>query len=416
MEGTEKGALITPRRHGQHAGLIIMIASMSLFGPLAINMSLPGIVQTGQDLGTTTAAIQATMAAFMFGFAAGQLIWGALADRWGRRSPVLLGLSIFLVSSVVCALVQSEELLFAARLMQGFGSCAGIVLARAVVSDNFAGKDAAVIFSWQHLIMGIAPVIAPLLGGALLLISSWRSIFWTLAGLVALTIPFLIAKLPESQSREAAEHAQSEGRIAAYMALIGNRPLLAHVLTSGLSASTLMVWYSAASPLFQEDFGWTPRITSLVIGTLGITLVSATQINRRLLNHFTPRQIIESALLGGITVLVAGLLFTLVHIPGAKVFATISVVLGVSTYGMLSANNQACALALDRRRAGSVGALIGASNYGIGAVFAWLVSYLPSAHGITMLTMMAALFIAARLALGLLNPHGSLSHQAEQQS
>ncbi|MGE3746394.1 MAG: multidrug effflux MFS transporter [Sphingomonadaceae bacterium] len=407
MHGSEASA--AAQRRGHNTGLIIMLGAMSLFGPLAINMSLPGIVQTGLDLGASTAAIQTTMAAFMFGFAAGQLVWGALADRWGRRMPVLLGLAIFFVTSALCAMAQSEEMLLRARLVQGFGACSGIVLARAIVSDNFAGKDAAVIFSWQHLIMGIAPVIAPLLGGALLLVFSWRSVFWTLAGLVALTIPVLIARLPESRSTEAAEHARSESRLAAYWAVVSNRRLLAHLLSSGLSASAVMIWYSASSPLFQEDFGWNARITSLVIGALGVTIISATQINRRLLRYYAPRQIIEGALLGGIAASVIALLLTLANAPGAPVIATIGIVLGVSTYGMLSANNQACALELDRRRAGSVGALIGAANYGIGGIFAWLVSRLPSMHGITMLAMIASLFLAARFALWL-NPKRSVSH------
>ena len=407
MHGSEASA--AAQRRGHNTGLIIMLGAMSLFGPLAINMSLPGIVQTGLDLGASTAAIQTTMAAFMFGFAAGQLVWGALADRWGRRMPVLLGLAIFFVTSALCAMAQSEEMLLWARLVQGFGACSGIVLARAIVSDNFAGKDAAVIFSWQHLIMGTAPVIAPLLGGALLLVFSWRSVFWTLAGLVALTIPVLIARLPESRSTEAAEHARSESRLAAYWAVVSNRRLLAHLLSSGLSASAVMIWYSASSPLFQEDFGWNARITSLVIGALGVTIISATQINRRLLRYYAPRQIIEGALLGGIAASVIALLLTLANAPGAPVIATIGIVLGVSTYGMLSANNQACALELDRRRAGSVGALIGAANYGIGGIFAWLVSRLPSMHGITMLAMIASLFLAARFALWL-NPKRSVSH------
>jgi DHA1 family bicyclomycin/chloramphenicol resistance-like MFS transporter len=416
MHGTETETMNSAQPNRQHFGLIVMIGTMSLFGPLAINMNLPGIVQTGHDLHTSTAAIQATMAAFMFGFAAGQLIWGALADRWGRRQPAFLGLGIFLVTSILCALAQSEELLFGARLIQGFGACSGIVLARAIVSDNFKGSDAAVIFSWQHLIMGMAPILAPLIGGALLLIFSWRSIFWVLAIMAALIIPVLFVKLPESRSQEAADHARSEGRIAAYWAVISHRRVLAHILTGGLSASALMTWYSAASPLFQEDFRWSARTTSIIIGILGVTIVGGSQINRRLLKRYTPRQIIEGSLFGGIVLFVAALLLTIANVPGAPVIATIGIVLGVSTYGMLSANNQACALELDRRRAGSVGALVGAANYGIGAFFAWLISRLPSLHGVTMLAMMAFLFIAARLALGLLNPHGAISHQSERQS
>jgi MFS transporter, DHA1 family, multidrug resistance protein len=401
-----------PPRRGRHAGLIIMLATMSLFGALSINISMPGIVQTGQDLGTSTAAIQSTMAAFMFGLATGQLIWGALADRWGRRQPIFIGLGLFLAASIVCAVAQSEEILFAARLFQGFGAASGMVLARAIVSDNFSGSEAAIIFSWQHLIMGLAPVAAPLIGGLLLILFGWRSPFWLLAAMAAILLPVLLVKLPESQSQEAADHARTESRLAAYWAVISHLPLLGHVLTGGLSAAALMTWYSGASPLFEEQFGWSPRTTSIIIGILGVTLISCTQINRRLLARHKPRWIIETALFCGISVLTLALLLSLLNVPGAHIITTVGIVLGIATYGFVSANNQACVLELDRKRAGSAAALIGAGNYGIGAIFAWLVSLLPAAQGITMLTMMALQLLAARLSLALLHPRRSGSLQS----
>jgi DHA1 family bicyclomycin/chloramphenicol resistance-like MFS transporter len=381
-----------------------MLGSMSLFGPLAINMYLPALPAIGRDLGSSTQSIQATVASFMVGIATGQLFWGAVSERLGRRLPLLIGFSAFLVATFVCAIAGNSEVLLVARLCQGLSACAGMVLARAIISDGYEGKAAATVLTWQHLIMGIAPIFAPLIGGLLLVTLGWRSIFWVLLLAAGALMAALWAKLPESQSATAAAHARTETRLAAYWAIIRNRRLFAHVLAGGLSAAMLMTWYTGASPLFEEDFGWSPALSSWVFGILGVTIIGATQLNRPLLARFVPRQIVEGAMVGGMAVLVLGLVLTLAHPPGVHAITAAGLILGVTTFGFISANNQACALGLDRLRGGSISALIGAGNYGIGAVISSGVTLLPATSGATMLAAMTMELFAAWAVLKLLNP------------
>ena len=401
--GAIRESLATPPARPP-AGLILMLGSMSVFGPLAINMYMPALPAIGRDLGAPTASIQMTVATFMFGLAAGQLFWGAASERAGRRPIVLAGFALFLVATLVCALARSVELLLAARLAQGVGACAGMVLARAIVSDNFEGPEAAVIISWQQLIMGIAPIFAPPLGGLLLAGFGWRAIFWTLLAGGALLVIALWVRLPESRSDETAAHARTETRAAAYARVIANRRILGHLLAGSLSAATLMTWYSGASPLFQDGFGWSAATASGVIAILGVTIVTATQINRALLKRAQPRRIIDRTLAGGIVVLALVLVAILVRLPHAHELAAAGLILGVTSYGFVSANNQALALTLDRRRSGSISALIGAGNYGFGAVFAWIVTLLPAHGGAAMIALMIGELAAAAIALRLLCP------------
>jgi DHA1 family bicyclomycin/chloramphenicol resistance-like MFS transporter len=227
----------------------------------------------------------------------------------------------------------------------------------------------------------------------LLVTAGWRSIFWQLFLLARILLIATGMKLPESRSEAAALYARLESRLAAYWAIVSNRCLLAHILAGGLSAAPLMTWYTGASPLFQDDFGWSPRRSSWVFGILGVGVIAATQINRSLLSRFSPRRI-----------MVVALLMTLADLPGAHVIVAVGMILGVATYGFISANNQACAFERDRLRAGSISALIGAGNYGLGAIVAWVVTRLPSLQGASMIAMMAGELCAAWLILRLLNP------------
>jgi DHA1 family bicyclomycin/chloramphenicol resistance-like MFS transporter len=379
-----------------YIGLVLMLGTMSVFGPLGINMYLPALTSIGREFLSGTASVQYTVASFMFGLASGQLFWGPLSERMGRRPLILIGLSMFVTASLICAVAWSVDLLLVARLLQGFGACAGMVLARAIVSDNFEGAGAAIILSWQQLIMGLAPIFAPLIGGALLVTLGWRSIFWLLTVAAAILLIVLWMRLSESRSAETALHARSESSLRACWTILKVRPLLGHLLVGGFSAATLMTWYAGCSPLFQEDFGWSLKRSSAVIGLLGIAIVAATQINRQLLSRFTPRRIIDAALVVGMTVLTAILIMILLR--GPAVHAT-GLILGVSTYGFIAANNQACALGLDRLRSGSLSALIGAGNYGIGALLAWIVAGLPTEHGSTMIAIMITELLMAWVAL-----------------
>jgi DHA1 family bicyclomycin/chloramphenicol resistance-like MFS transporter len=379
-----------------------MLGIMSAFGPLAMNMLTPAIPTIARNLETSTASIQVTFATYMIGFSCGQLFWGSLSERIGRRRTLLIGFSIFLVASVACAIAGSNEMLLVARLFQGFGGCTGIVLARAIISDRFVGAAAAVTMSWQQLIVGIAPVFAPLIGGLLLVTAGWRSIFAALVFLTAVLLVTLWRKMPETRSEESAFTARTEGWHRGYRIVLADRRILAHLLAGALSASALMTWYAGAGPLFEEEFDWSTSLSAGLFAFGGAILVAATQVNRSLLARFTPLVIVRAAIWTGAVVPLLCLLAMAAVPVTAEIMATVGLIVAMTMYGFISANNQAFAFSLNRTRAGSISALIGASGYALGALASWLVALLPELRGVSMLTMMSVEFTIAALALALL--------------
>jgi DHA1 family bicyclomycin/chloramphenicol resistance-like MFS transporter len=382
---------------------VLMLGVMGVVGALSLNIYLPAMPAIAESLQSGIASVQATVATFMIGLASGQLLWGSISDRIGRRAPLLVGLVLYIAASTACALARSIDLLIAVRFVQGFAASVGIVLARAIVSDRFAGHDAAIVFSWQHLIIGMAPIFAPLIGAGLLRFVGWRSIFWLLSAVGLLLLIVLWKVLRESRSTEAAEHARNEGRLKAYRAVLGNPQVFAHLISGAFAASGITIWYSGASPLFQETFGWSTTVASWTFAAMGVVIVAATQINRPLLRFKTPRRVLDMALLGGGAAAAGTCLLALSNaVPHG--FVAGGLILSVSTFGMVSANNQACTLHLDRMRGGSISALQGASVYGVGALFAWLVSRVPPANGASMAAMTATNFATAWLILRRLSP------------
>jgi DHA1 family bicyclomycin/chloramphenicol resistance-like MFS transporter len=198
-------------------GLVVILGALTAMGPLAIDMYLPSLPTIGKELGATPAATQWTVAAFLAGMAVGQVIYGPASDRVGRRPTVLVGVTIFLVGSIVCALTTSAPALIGARFLQALGASSGVVVARAVVRDRFEHVEVARMLSLMTLIMGMAPILAPLLGGALLTFVGWRAIFWVMAAYALVLAGCTWWRLIESRSAEVAAQAQGEHPIRSYL-------------------------------------------------------------------------------------------------------------------------------------------------------------------------------------------------------
>ena len=341
-----------------------------------------------------------TVSAFVAGVAIGQLVWGSWSELRGRRVPLASGAALFVVASLVCAVASSVELLIAARFVQGFGACAGMVLARAIVADWFTGKEAVRIISWQHLVVGLAPIFAPLVGAFLLHEAGWRSIFCLLALLSASIAAVLLGTMRESRSDAARAAARRESRFAAYRMLLLNPRIGLELATAIFAGAPLMMWYSAASPLFQTGFGWSPGDTSWLFGALGIIIVSATQFNRTLIRRYSRQAVIRATLLCTAATAFCGAILVTGGIGGARVVA-VALVLSVSGFGLVSANLQTCILDEDRSRAGSLSALIGSAIYGGGGIASAIAGVVPPASGASILALIAGSLAAGRLTLAL---------------
>lgn len=376
-------------------GFLALLGAMTAFGALSIDLYLPAVPTMGRALGATPAATQQTIAAFIAGVAIGQLVYGPVSDRAGRLRPLFAGCALYIAASVACALADSVEVLVAARFAQGLGACASIVIARAIVRDRYDTLESARVFSWLTLVFGLAPVLAPLAGSALLATLGWRAIFWSLVVFGMAVTAVAALRLPETRGVAARERASEEGTLAVGARLLRDRRLLGYLLAGSLSSASLFAYVSSSATLFIDDFGLSPFNYSLLFGVNALAMVGAAQLNRALLARFTPDRIAGWALVGALIVSVA---FAAAAAAGAagmwETFA--ATFLMMAMFGLSVGNLTAGALAIDPEHSGSISALTGAAGFGVGAVVAGAAS---AAHDGTAWPLALTLVISYGLAL-----------------
>lgn len=360
----------TDARQATPWGLVILLGSLTAMGPLAIDMYLPSLPTIGADLRASAGQTQGTVAAFLAGMALGQFLYGPASDRLGRRPPILLGVSIFILASAGCALATSPALLIGGRFVQALGACSGAVVARAVVRDRFGHVETARMLSLLMLIMGLAPILAPMLGGLLLTIGGWRLNFWIMAayglalGLVA------ILRMDESRSPETAAHARSEHPLQAYRALLRERRIIGYAVAGALNGAALFTYISTSPELLIQTYRIAPQNFGLVFGLNAAGVIGANQINRYLLRRATPDEVLARA-----SLIATGfaILLVLAAVSSGGRWSVLPLLFCVlASYGFIQGNTMAGALNVDPRRAGSISALIGGLSFGTGALAASL--------------------------------------------
>ncbi|HEY0051943.1 MAG TPA: multidrug effflux MFS transporter, partial [Caulobacteraceae bacterium] len=357
---------VAPAHEKPTLGLLLILGALTAFAPMSIDMYLPALPQIARDLGSTAAAAQVTVAAFFVGLAVGQLIYGPMTDRFGRRGPLLAGIGLYLAASLACALAPTMEALIAARIVQALGGCAGVVVARAVVRDRFDHSESARIFSTLMLIMGVAPIVAPLLGGMLMGAAGWRWIFGVLVVFAALVGAAVIWGLPESRSAATAERARSESPLRAYLRLFQNRRLVAYVLAGALSGAALFTYIASSADLIIGTFGVPATAFGWVFGANAVGVIGASQLNRLLLRRWSPDRVLRvSTAWAAMSALV--LVLTAFTGFGGLMGVLVPLFLAISVGGITGPNATAGALNQDPQRAGSLSALLGAAQFGLGA-------------------------------------------------
>jgi DHA1 family bicyclomycin/chloramphenicol resistance-like MFS transporter len=383
---------------GRHTGRILLLGALTAFPALSTDMYLPALPAIARDLDTQVAAVQTTLSVFFLGMALGQLFYGPLSDRFGRRKPLLGGILLYVAATIACALAPSVEVLWTARLAQALGGCAAVVIARASVRDTFDVLESARVFSRLVLVMGAAPILAPLLGGQILEFASWRMIFWLL---VAFGIASLIAvwfRLPETHAgtpRAARPHVA----VRTFIEIGRDRTFLWPALTSSITQGTLFAYLVSCPAVLVEQYGVSPRAFGAFFGINAIGIIAATQINARLLRRVSISRLLNR---GVTATLIAGLATLVVAYAEVGEPWTIAACwfAMMTSLGFVGANASARALANQQSRAGSASALMGAMQFGMGSIAGSVVAGLTASPFVGTPARAAGLAIAAFAIVG----------------
>ncbi|OUC98109.1 multidrug effflux MFS transporter [Streptomyces swartbergensis] len=403
--GTERPDL-TPHRR---TGLLVtfLLGALTAVPPLAMDMYLPALPEVTRALHAPAATVQLTLTTCLAGMALGQLVVGPMSDRWGRRRPLLAGLAVFVVATVLCALAPTVELLVAFRLAQGLAGAAAIVIARAVVRDLYDGMAMARFFSTLMLISGVAPIVAPLIGGQVLRVTDWRGVFVVLTGIGILIGALVWTRLPETLP-PAQRHSGGVGEaLRAMRGLLADRSFAGYTLTGGFAFAALFAYISASPFVIQEIYGASPQTFSLLFGVNSVGLVLVGQINGKVLvGRVSLDRVLGIGLAIVITAATALLLMSL-GVFGEVPLAPVAVALFVlmSAMGITLPNTQALALMRTKHAAGSASALLGTSSFLIGAIASPLVGVAGEDTAVPMaVVQLAAALVALACFVGMCRP------------
>ena len=361
---------------------ILILGALSAFGPLAIDFYLPAFPAMAIAFGTDEKHIQLTLAAYFLGLSLGQLAYGPVADRFGRRVPLLTGVALFTVASLACAYAPSLEWLIGARFVQALGGCAGMVISRAVVSDKCDAVGSAKVFSQLMLVMGLAPILAPMLGGLLVNLYGWQSIFIGLTLFSALAATTVALWLPESLPDHVPRQPLS-GALRQYGRLLKDSVYLGHALTGGIAIAGMFA-YIAGSPFVfiklygvpAEHFGW-------LFGTNAAGFILVAQVNARLLSKRGPAFLLARAVW---VYWIAGLSLLAVSAfqPERLWPLLIPLFICIASLGCILPNASACAMNGQGARAGSASAMLGCLQFSVAAGAATLVAALHDGTAVPM--------------------------------
>ncbi len=370
LDTVERDAALTTG--GDRLRLVLVLGALIALGPLTIDMYLPALPAITADLLTTEAAVQLTLTGTLLGLAAGQIVVGPLADAFGRKRPLLVGAGVHVVASVLCAVAPNIAVLGGLRVLQGAGAAAGLVVALAIVRDLFTGRAAATLLSRLILVMGAAPIVAPAVGGVLLSFTSWRGVFVALALYGLVLLPVAARLLPETLPRQRRRSPRIGTTLRTYGELLTDRAFVGLVLTAGLAMSAMFAYIAGSSFVFQDQFGLDEQSFGLLFGAGALFVIGASQVNAYVLRWFEPRQLLLVSVLAGTA---AGLLLLATSATGLGGLAGVLVPLWALLFSVGLALPNAPALALNRHgeAAGTAASLLGAIQFGTGAIVSPLV-------------------------------------------
>lgn len=361
---------------------ILILGALSAFGPLAIDFYLPGFPAIALAFGTDEKHVQLTLASYFLGLSIGQLAYGPVADRFGRRIPLLFGVSLFTLASLACAFAPNLEWLIGARFVQALGGCAGMVIARAIVSDKCDAVQSAKVFSQLMLVMGLAPILAPMLGGLLVNLYNWQAIFISLTAFSALASLAVALGLPESMP---ATHPRQplSGALTQYRRLLGDRIFLGHALTGGIVMAGMFAYIAGSPFVFIKLYGVPPEHYGWLFGTNAAGFILSAQLNARLVGKTGPAFMLSRII--WIYLAAALMLLAVAGLHTEQLWPLlVPLFICIASLGCIIPNASACAMSGQWARAGSASALLGCLQFSVAAAAAALVGVLHDGTAVPM--------------------------------
>jgi DHA1 family bicyclomycin/chloramphenicol resistance-like MFS transporter len=384
-----------PERYNRSSRLwtAVILGSLASFGPLSLDMYLPALPKLASELNATTSVTQLSLTACLLGLALGQLIAGPISDVRGRRLPLMVGVAIYAIVSVLCVYSPSIEVFIILRFVQGLAGAAGIVISRASVRDLYSGVELTRFFALLMLVNGAAPILAPILGAEVLVFTSWRGVFGVLCISGVLMLLGVIFGLKETLPVERRSRGGIRNSLKTFRRLLRDLTFMGYALTQGFVMAAMFAYISGSSFVLQELFGVSPQIYSLIFGINGAGIIIAGQIAGRLAGRVRERKLLGAGLVlsssGGLILLIAALTHQGLYLIIPALF------LVVSSVGLIATMTTSLALQNQGQSAGTASALLGMLSFIIGGIVAPLVgiggtlTILPLAIVIAVLVMAA---------------------------
>jgi MFS transporter, DHA1 family, multidrug resistance protein len=390
---SNSSSLTEPLNQSSRIWIAIVLGSLAAFGPLSIDMYLPALPDLASDLNATTSVTQLSLSACLLGLALGQLIAGPISDVRGRRLPLIVGIAIYAIVSVLCVYSPSIEMFIILRFIQGLAGAAGIVISRASVRDLYSGVELTKFFALLMLVNGAAPILAPIMGAEVLEFTSWRGVFAVLSLMGVLMLLGVIFGMKETLPVDRRARGGIRNSLKTFRRLIGEATFMGYALTQGFVMAAMFAYISGSSFVLQELFGVSPQIYSLIFGINGAGIILAGQIAGRLAGRVRERKLLGSGLVmsssGSLLLLLAGLFHLGLYIIIPALF------LVVSSVGLIAITTSSLALQNQGQSAGTASALLGMLSFIIGGAVAPLVGLGGTETILPLAIVIAVLVLAA---------------------
>lgn len=380
--------------------VVILLGVLSALGPFSIDMYLPGFPAIAEDLNTTIPKVGYSLTSYFVGISVGQLLYGPIVDRFGRRKPLIFGLLLYTVAAICCALSPTINWLIGLRALLAIGGCAGMVAGRAVVRDLFPPTEIAKVISTLMLVMGVAPMVAPSIGGWMVTVLGWRAIFFTLAIISSAMLAGVLALLPESRGADKTVRLDPAAVIKKYYLVLKQPAFLVFGIAGAFTLGSLFAYISGSPFIYMEKFSFSQTEYGLLFSLNSFGYIAGSQVNRLLLKRFDSLRVAEMA---SLVVAIFGVMMVgSAVIPGVSGYVMlVFLFLFLFVSGLLGPNTTALALSPFAENAGSASALIGFTQMLFGALASALVSALHNHTALPMAGVMAGCALAsAGLILG----------------